>query len=351
MFFCNSKRIITITLFTMLIVIFFVGVVFSAETPLFRLRLSTAQPAPHSFSAGMEYFKERAEQLTDGRLIVELHGGGVLGVGQEGIENLRMGTLEAVVDSIGPMTPYVPAYGLLNLPYLLTDIDRSELLLEGVVGDELKELALEKGLRVLGWWNDQHRNFYGNKEISTIEDIKGMKIRTMDAPVIMSMYKAWGAIPVPMNFPEVYTALQTGVIDDVDCTVMSGWSASHHEVSKYLTIVNYVYAWNHFVISEIWWQKLPKDIQQAIIQAEIEARKVNKAATAKYAVQSNKAWEEYGIKIKELDLEELEPFKKLAIENVHANWLNEAGDKASEIYDMVRKYTEFIEPKDIELYK
>ncbi len=336
MYFYSVKKNVVMMLIVVLIIGIFACTVFSQEKAEYRLRLSTSDPISDSkFKMGIEYFKERAEQLTDGRLTVEIHGGAVLGTGREGYENVRMGTLEALLEAIGPMTVYVPEYGILDLPYFLTDVEKAELVLDGIVGSKLKELSLEKGFRVLGFWHDAYRNLYGNAAVRSIEDMKGVKIRTMDAPIIMSMYKAFGGTPVPMSFSEIYTSLQTGVIDAVDCTVTSGWSNKHNEVSKYFTKLDYVYCWNLLTVSEKWWQSLPEDIQQAIFQAELEARRwANKEGTAKHAKQSFENWEKSGVEIITLDLE---PFKK-ASEAVHIEWKKNATKENLEFYEMVEKY-------------
>jgi TRAP-type C4-dicarboxylate transport system substrate-binding protein len=173
---------------------------------------------------------------------------------------------------------------------------------------------------VIGTRNTSNRT----RAINSPDDYKGLKIRTMESPPFIALYKAMGAVPVPMAITEVYTALNQGTIDGIDGSLASQLEFKHIEVLKYGAVTDHVVLFFPFIVSEKWWQSLPKDVQQAIVAAEAEARRLERRADEAYNKGIEAEWVKRGKVITHPDLA---PFRKVA-ESTYAQFYDKVGGKA-----------------------
>jgi tripartite ATP-independent transporter DctP family solute receptor len=300
-----------------------------------QMRIATVVVPPSSIFVGTDHLKKRVEELTNGRVEVTVYKG-TLGKGERQLyEALQLGTLEGVTITMGPLSAFVPEADLINLPFLFKNSAHAFKAMDGEIGAWLNEKTIAKGFRTLGWWTIGTRNTSNRtRPINKPDDYKGLKIRTMESPPFIALYKAMGAIPVPMAITEVYTALSQGTIDGIDGALTSQLEFKHIEVLKYAAVTDHVILLFPLTVAEKWWQGLPADIRDAILKAEAEARPLQRKADEEYNKSIEDEWRKRGKVITHPDLK---PFQQVA-ETIYPQFYDKVGGK--EIVDRVRKIGE-----------
>ncbi len=271
-----------------------------------------------------EFFKKTLEEKTNGEMKVEIYPAQQLGSAREMIEGMQMGNIELVWTPTAKFAGFDQKLTLLDLPYLFPNEDIMWEALEGEIGEMLVE-GLEKiGIKGLTFNAEGYKHFTANKAIESPEDLKGMKIRTMEAPVIMDMFKAWGANPVPIDFAEVYNSLQQNVVDGEENPIISIHDMKFYEVQKNISLSDHAYLTYFLSASSKWFDGLSEAHQKAVIDTSLEMqkyhRKINDEAVEGYL----KNMEEYGIVINEITPENREKFKELT-KPLYDQYRNEIG--------------------------
>lgn len=258
---------------------------------------------------GLRAFKAKVEPMTGGRLEVQIFQG-TLGGERQLYEGLRLGTVQGSTSTTGPLSTFVPEVGIFNLPFIFTSWKHVWKVVDGPIGAQLAAKSQEKGIRVLGWWQIGTRDVYHNaRPITKPDDMKGLKIRTMESPEFLALYKAYGATAVPMPWPEVYTSLKQGVIDGVESVLSAALAQKHHEVVKYAAHIQEVFSVSPFAVSDKWFRSLPTDIQEAIVKAEQQVRQLHRDADLKLEDESVKQFEAAGVKV---TIPDKKPFQAIA---------------------------------------
>ena len=182
----------------------------------------------------VKYMGKLLESWTNGRMKIKMYPGRQLGEEKDTIEQTQFGVIDMVRASFGTFNDIVPVTQLFSLPYLFRSQDQMHNVLDGPIGEEIAQNFAEKDLIVLGYYDGGARSFYNSqKPITSIEDLKGMKFRVMQNDVFVDMMSALGANATPMPYGEVYSAIQTGVIDGAENNYPSYDSSGHAEVAKY----------------------------------------------------------------------------------------------------------------------
>jgi TRAP-type transport system periplasmic protein len=295
------------------------------------MRVASVVEGSSPIYVGLDAFKKRVEELTKGRVEVTVYKG-TLGKGERQLyEAAQLGTLEGVVASTGPLSAFVPEADLFNLPFLFKNTQHAFKVVDGDIGEDFNKKAIAKGYRILGWWVIGTRNTSNRtRAINSPDDYKGLKIRTMESPPFIALYKAMGAVPVPMSITEVYTALSQGTIDGIDGSLASQLEFKHIEVLKYAAVTDHVVLFFPFTVSERWFQGLPKDVQQAILSAEAEARPLERRADEAYNKGIEAEWIKQGKTVTHPDLA---PFRRVA-ESTYAQFYDKVGGKV--LIDRIR---------------
>lgn len=263
-----------------------------------------------------EYIATNLTKATGGEISVELFKG-TLGNEREQLERLQLGTLEAYIGSTGPLRSLtgIPLSGLFDVPYLFEDWDHLYRVTKSEIGRDLRDQTASKGIRILDYLSMGTRAVYTRSTpIIQPEDLKGLKIRTMESPVYLKLYKSFGAIPVPMAWSEIYTSLQTGVIDGVDGSLASGLDSKQTEAVKYVTLLgNHVVIASIVAVSERWWNELPADLQQAVASVVSEAAQVEQMESARLQASLKRKWEEQGVKFTSVDKARFQELAKVHV--------------------------------------
>jgi tripartite ATP-independent transporter DctP family solute receptor len=214
-------------------------------------------------------FKGIVEQETQGQIKVNIFPSAQLGKEREVMEAVKLGSIEAVVLGEGSVVNFFPPMEVLGLPFLFPSIDVAWKVMDGPFGREFKESFLKTtGVRIVGTaapgpW----RNFGTNKPVRKVEDLKGLRIRTIESQAHQAMVKGLGAAPTPTAFGEVYQALKTGIVDGLELPYQAILNMKLDEVIKYLIVDGHIFTQHFLMVNDKWFRGLPPDQQRAVLHA------------------------------------------------------------------------------------
>jgi tripartite ATP-independent transporter DctP family solute receptor len=236
----------------------------SAQTVL---RSSDTHPDGYPTVEAVKYFGQLVEERTQGRYKVEVYFGSQLGQEADTIEQVRSGVIDLNRTSLAPWNSLVPLTNIPSLPYLFRSPEHARNVMMGPIGDEIGAGFEQFGVVVLAYYDGGARSFYNSKKpINALSDLAGMKFRVIQSDVFVDMVAALGASATPMPYGEVYSAIETGVIDGAENNFPSYETAKHFEVAKNFSLDEHTIVPEVFVISKATWDKMtPED--QAIFKA------------------------------------------------------------------------------------
>ncbi len=240
----------------------------AAAAPQMVLRLGETHVADYPTTKGDMEFARLVEERTGGRIKIEVYHSKQLGEEKAVIEQVQFGAIDFTRVSISPLAAFAPAFDALQMPYLYRDEEHMWKVLNGPIGEEFLNSLEPASFVGLAWYDSGARNFYNSKrEIKSVADLKGLKIRVQESKLMMGLVSALGAVPTPMPFGEVYSALQTGVIEGAENNWPSYFSTSHYEVAKFFTLDGHTRVPEILIASKTSMDRLPKEDQQIIMQA------------------------------------------------------------------------------------
>jgi len=241
------------------------------------IRIGFASPAVGPHAAGANGFKAELEKLAPGRFKVELFPGGSLGGEREMAESVQLGSLEMAITGTAVIGNFVPEMMVADIPFLFRDYPHARAVMDGPVGQKLLAKMREKGLVGLAFGEVGFRHLTDSKRpIKTLEDLKGLKIRTMENSIHLTAFRALGAQPTPMSWTEVLTALQQGTIDGQENPLSVIVSSKLWESQKYITLSNHVFTPVAFYMSPALFDSLSKEDQEKIRKAAEAGRAGNR---------------------------------------------------------------------------
>ena len=218
-------------------------------------------------------FKEEVEAKSDGRIEVNIRPAAQLGGDVEIIEQTQMGLVHISIPPTGNLANFNEKMYLFDLPFLLSDNEAMKRVLDGEVGTELLGTLGGNNLHGIAMWGAGFRHMTNNvRPISGPEDLNGIKMRTLQAPTILSTYRAYGANPTAMAYVEVYNGLQQGVVEGQENPLANINSMRFHEVQKYMTLTGHAYHTYAAVMNKQAWESLPEDLQTVVEEAMIVGR-------------------------------------------------------------------------------
>jgi tripartite ATP-independent transporter DctP family solute receptor len=235
------------------------------------LKLGHAVAPEHPYHLGAVRFSELVAQRTNNRVKIDVYPSTQLGNERDMVEGLQLGTIDLVVTSTGPLGGFVPKMFVVDLPFLFRDREHAYKVLDGPIGRDLLDAFSAKGIKGLAFWENGFRQITNNvRPIEKPEDLKGIKIRTMENKVHLASFKAFGASPTPMAWSEVYTALQQKTIDAQENPIAIIYHQKIFEVQKYLALTGHFYSPTPLLMSLKVFESLPKDIQKIMLDTAIE---------------------------------------------------------------------------------
>jgi TRAP-type transport system periplasmic protein len=227
---------------------------------------------------GLVTFAKEIEKRTNGRYVIKNFYSGALGGERESIESVQLGTQELTLTSTGPVPNFVPEAKILDIPFLFRDKAHARAVLDGPIGQEMLKKFESKGFKALGWAENGVRHMTNSKRSVVMpDDLKGLKMRTMENPIHIAAYKGFGIVPTPMAFPEVFTALQQGTVDGQENPLSVIMAAKFDQVQKYITLTGHVYSPAIWLMNKAAYDKLSPADKQAFLDAAKEGTKANRA--------------------------------------------------------------------------
>ena len=246
----------------------------SAGTPI-SVKVGHVNPAGDPSYDAWEVFKKLLEEKSGGRFKVDLYPAGQLGSDErELIEQVKMGSVDLVSVNSAPLSLYYPKFDIFVLPYLWKDEPHLWRFCDGPVGQQLAaEFEKVTNLKLLAYWANGIRHmFLPKKAINTPDDFKGLRVRVMNNEVYIGLFNALGAMPTPMAYGEVYTALSTGVIDGAENDTSGYLAMKFYEPAKFFSMTSHVVAIKIVLANPGFLQKIPADLRPIFDQAVKETR-------------------------------------------------------------------------------
>ncbi|RYE84550.1 MAG: TRAP transporter substrate-binding protein [Hyphomicrobiales bacterium] len=296
-----------------------------AEIQERTIKFAAQNSKGHPQVTGMERFAELVQEKSGGKITVKLFPGGTLGGDVQTLASIQGGTVEMSVMNAGILSGTVKEFGVVDLPFLFGTPEEADAVMDGKIGTDLMNRLPEHRLVGLGFWELGFRHLTNNRHpVESVDDVKGLKIRTVQSAVPLATFNALGANAVPLPYPELYSALETGTVDGQENPLSNIVNAKFTEVQKYLTLTGHQYNPQIVLVSKVFWDKLDPE-EQALLQASAtEARdyqrKVSRDANAGFLAEIKKT----DMAVIELSPEKLDAFRK-AVEPVVAEFRETIG--------------------------
>ena len=236
------------------------------------IRFASAGAEGSPLVIGQRKFAEIVKEKSGGKIDVKVFPAGMLGGDLQSVAALQGGLLQMSVMNAGLMASLAPDFAVLDLPFLFESTKEADAVMDGEVGKTFAQELTDKNLVVLAYWELGFRNLTNSRRpVEKVDDIEGLKIRVVQSPIYLEMFQALGANAVPMPFPEVYTALETGTVDGQENPAPSILTAKLNEVQKYITLTRHTYNPMVLLFSKPLWEKLDQDEKDLLQAAATEA--------------------------------------------------------------------------------
>ncbi|GAB6146444.1 DctP family TRAP transporter solute-binding subunit [Desulfocicer niacini] len=216
---------------------------------------------------GAKEFARRVNQELHGKVRVDVFPNGTLYQDNQAIEALAAGDLEMAAPSSAKFMGMVPALQLFDMPFLFSDIHSVHATIDGVIGQEMKDIFLHRrlGIRLLTFWDNAFKQFTCNvTPLLSPDDFKGLKFRIMSSDVLESQMTSLGASGIRLPFQEVYDALERGIVDGQENTASNIYTGNFHKVQRYMTFSDHGYLGYVVIINDAFWNTLPRMIQKKL---------------------------------------------------------------------------------------
>ncbi len=263
------------------------------------LRAHDTHPAGYPTVAAVESMGKKLDAATNGRIKIQTFPGAVLGQEKEAVEQTQLGAIQLARISLGVIGPVVPEVDVFNMPFVFRDVNHMRKVIDGAVGQELldKVTASQARLVGLGWMDGGSRSLYTKKPVRTPADLKGLKVRMMGNPLFVDTMNAMGGNGISMAYGEVFTALQTGVIDGAENNPPSYFTANHFNTgAKFYSQTNHLIIPEILVMSKVTWDRL-NDADKALV------KKLAREAQMEQRALWDKSVEDYSAKLKAAGVE------------------------------------------------
>ena len=277
---------------------------FGAHAQNIVLKAADTHPAGYPTVVAVENMGKKLEAATNGRIKMQMFPGAVLGQEKETVEQTQLGAIQIARISLGVVGPVVPDVNVFNMPFVFRDVNHMRKVIDGPIGDELLKKVTESPAKLvgLGWMDGGSRSLYTKKPVRTPADLAGQKVRMMGNPLFVDTMNAMGGNGIAMAYGEVFTALQTGVLDGAENNPPSYFTANHYNTpAKYYAQTNHLIIPEIFVMSKVAWDKLSKDDQALVMKVSREAQLDQRALWDKSVADYSSKLKAAGIQFIDVD--------------------------------------------------
>ena len=268
------------------------------DNDIIVLKLAHGLDVTHPVHRAMLFMGERLVEKSGGRIRLEVFPAEQLGSEREMIEQVQLGCIDMTKTSISVLENFVPAMSVFSLPYVFRDDDHLWKVLNGPVGQRLKQAGAAVGLTGLCYYDAGSRSFYTkDRSIMTPADLAGLKIRVQQSRTSMDMVRAVGASPTPIAFGELYTALQQGIVDGAENNPPSLYTSRHYEICKYYSLDEHTMVPDILLISEVVWRRFDPETRRIIQEAADESVIYQRQLWKEFTEESMREVENAGVTI------------------------------------------------------
>jgi tripartite ATP-independent transporter DctP family solute receptor len=299
-----------------------------------ELSMGNVNPPKHGTSLASQQFIDKLAELSGGKIKVVHHHSGALGGEREVAQQIQLGAVEFGPITTAPLSTLVPEMSVFQLPYIFRDYEHVFKALDDsdAVTKYYDAVLDKKAFKLIGFIAAGYRGIYGHAAINSLADVKGRKVRVQEDKILVATFKALGMISTPIAFPEVATALQTGVIDFAEGGVNTFYHNKFYDIVKFVADVRHTHQAVALVMSKAAWQKQDAAGQKAIMDAWIHARAFNR----KFILDEDKSIQaqvrEKGVTITKPDAG---PFRE-ATQSVYEDfYATPAGKDARKVVDII----------------
>ncbi len=297
----------------------------AAEKPAVVIKISNGVNELHPSYLACKEFERIVESKLPGKYDVQVYANAQLGDDVRATEGVRMGTLEAVATSASPLTGLVTEFNVFDLPFIITSEKAADAIYDGPVGAKLGALLEPKGIKLLAYYENGFRQLTNSvREVKSPEDLKGMKVRTMQNPIHLAAWKALGANPTPMAFSEVFTAMQQKTIDGQENPIPTIYLSKFFEVQKFVSLTGHVYGPHILLINKKLFDSFPAEDQKVIMAAAQESAVWQRATNRKMNSEQVDALRKEGMTVTVLSPDQLKVFQD-ATKSVYDEWIPKIG--------------------------
>ncbi|QDY69381.1 TRAP transporter substrate-binding protein [Qingshengfaniella alkalisoli] len=283
----------------------------------------------------LEKVAQIVSEETDGNVEFQIFPQSQLGNQRQMTEGVQLGTIEATVAPAAFLGGFNSAVSIMDIPYLLpNDPEQAEALREGEFGQALLDTFDDKGVVAIGIWPNGRKSFTSNKPLADISDFEGQKFRVMDSKILIEQFNALGASAIALPFGELYTSLQTGIVDGEENPLDTIKSMNFYEVQDYLVVSDHGAMEDIILFNPTWWGNLPEEYQTVIteaFQSVVPELTAHKAAAVEDAL---KTIEESGIDVRVASEEERADFREKMFDPAAAAYKEMAGDTGAELLEI-----------------
>lgn len=271
-----------------------------------NLKFACDDTATSSYFMALQEFEKEVEEASGGSIAVELYSDAALGNATDTIEGMSLGTIECVFASTASASQFVPEFYWVDAPFIFRDADHAHAVVDGEVGDKIAEACLaQQGIRLLGWYDTGFRNIYSTMSVNSIEELQGLKIRTMQSDLHTATFEALGCLPTPMSSSEVYTSLSQGTIDAAENCDSYVMNQSLYEVCPYIINTGHFYGFCVIMMAESVFQSLTEEQQQIILDAADNSVAYQREVMAQQNTDAVDFLKEKGVEFIDLDRDAL----------------------------------------------
>jgi TRAP-type transport system periplasmic protein len=298
----------------------------SAEIKDRTVRFAFVQNIDNHWGAGATKFAEIVGQKSGGKIKVRIFPGGTLGGDIQTLSSLQGGTLDMSMMGSGVLVGLNKEFVLFDLPFLFNDPKEADAALDGPLAKRLMDSLSAKGLVGLSYWEHGFRSLTNNRRpVAKWEDMTGLKIRTIQAPLYLDIFNTFGANAVPMPLPELYTALETKTVDGQENPLVSIESSKFYEVQKHLSTTRHVYNPLLVLFSKKIWDQLSADERQILIEAANEVKPYQRQTSREMEAKVLDTLKGHGMTVTEVSEAERERMRE-KLKPVTEKYTKEAGE-------------------------
>ncbi len=279
-------------------------------SPEYVFTYAENQTSDYPTTQGGKYFAKLVKERTKGRIEIQVHANADLGSEVSTVEQIQFGGIDFARVSLSTVNPLSEKSLVLQMPYLYRDSAHMWKVLDGEIGREIMDSFDGSGVVPLSWYDAGVRNFYTvSQPIEKLEDMQGLRIRVQESVLMQDMISALGAVPLPLPYENVYSALQTGEADGAENNWSSYETMQHDEVAKYFTLDEHMRVPEMQIVSQVTWDKLSEEDQKILRECAVESAKYEQSLWQTRSDEAEKKVRENGTVVINLSQEEKAKFR------------------------------------------